>query len=616
MNPQIRWLVEQSARKLKRFFIIALVFNFVYYGYIQIFKRGYFQERAQNQAIKLRLIHAPRGILYDRNGVRLVDNVNAYELVIHRDDLPFDPQLLSAFASAFNLEEEPFLKAVQSYRDEESGIVPLTIQKNLTEAELALSEQLKARFPFLSIESSPRRSYRDNELAGHVLGYIGEVDSRTLKKKPGTFQLGQWVGREGIEAQWDSDLRGRDGAKRIMVNRSGDEIALLDEEVPQVGRSLVLTLDLGMQKILQESFIGKKGAAIVLDTRDGGVLAMYSSPSINPNVFAGRMSQSQVDATFNNPDKPMMNRAIQGLYPPGSTFKLLTALAGLEKKVITPETIFYCNGRKKFYGRDFRCDKETGHGAISLIPAIAQSCDIYFYEIANRLDVDDIYEIAHRWGLTVDTGIDLPNEKTSRIPSRAWKAKASPQDPKWYAGETISVGIGQGQVGVTPIGLAKFYATLANQGRPVRPHLYYGDKSESTGQVNIKDVPSLPFITLEPRYWAIIHEGLLQTVRSGTAAGSRLNDVDMLGKTGTAQVAKFVNRSHYLQQAKSLRDHAWFAGYASKDRPEIAFAVLVENGGFGADTAAPIAAKLVKYWMVDRPRLDPSANSSSSPSRR
>ncbi len=370
------------------------------------------------------------------------------------------------------------------------------------------------------------------------------------------------------------------------------------------------------KKILMESFAGKKGAAVVLDTRDGGVLAMYSSPSINPNVFAGRMSQAQVDATFNNPDKPMMNRAIQGLYPPGSTFKLLTAIAGLEKKVITPETVFYCGGRKSFYGRDFRCDKATGHGSINLIPAIAQSCDIYFYEIANRLDVDDIYEIARRWGLTVDTGIDLPNEKTTRIPSREWKAKASPQDPKWYAGETISVGIGQGQVGMTPVGLAKFYATLANQGRPITPHLYYGLKNESTGQVDIKPVPPLPSISLEPRYWAVLHEGLLQTVQSGTAATSRLSGVDMLGKTGTAQVAKFVNRSHYLRQAKSLRDHAWFAGYASKDHPEIAFAVLVENGGFGADSAAPIAAKLVKYWMVDRLRQDPPTSPSSSPSRR
>ena len=616
MNPQVRWLIERSAQKIKWIFILGLGFNFVYYGYVQIIKRGYFQDRAQNQAIKLRPIYAPRGILYDRNGVRLVDNVNAYELVIHRDELPINDEVLRSFATEFGLEEDGFLNAVRTYRDEGSGIEPLAIQANLTEAELALAERLKARFPFLSIESSPRRSYRDNELAGHVLGYIGEIDSKTLKRKPGSFQLGQWVGREGVEAQWDSYLRGRDGAKRIMVNRSGDEIAMLDEENAEVGRSLVLTLDLRLQKILQESFEGKKGAGVVLDTRDGAVLAMYSSPSINPNVFAGRMSQAQVDATINNLEKPMMNRAIQGIYPPGSTFKLLTAMAGLEKKVITPETVFYCSGRKNFYGRDFRCDKETGHGAIALIPAIAQSCDIYFYEVANRLDVDDIYASAHRWGLTVNTGIDLPNEKPTRIPSRAWKAKTSPKDPKWYAGETISVGIGQGQVGVTPIGLARFYATLANQGRPVIPHLVYGMKNESTGQVDLTPTPPQPMIFLEPRYWEVLHEGLLQTVQSGTAADSRLRDVDMLGKTGTAQVAKFINRSHYLRQTKSLRDHAWFAGYASKEHPEIAFAVLVENGGFGADSAAPIAAKLVKYWMVDRLQPDRPTSPSLSPSRR
>ncbi len=616
MNPQIRWLIEKSSRKIKWLFIAGLIFNFMYYGYVQIFQRSFFQDRAENQAIKLRLIHAPRGILYDRNGARLVDNIDSYQLVINRDELPRDNQILISFAEEFGLDGDDFIEIVQSYRDKKSGVAPLIIQKNLTEPELALTERLKARFPFLSIENSTRRAYRDNELAGHVLGYIGEVDSRVIKKKGGSLRLGQLIGRVGIEAQWDSYLRGQDGAKRIMVNRSGDEIAILKEEAPIKGRSLVLTLDLGMQKILQESFKGKKGAAVVLDTQDGGVLAMYSSPSINPNLFIDRMSQADVDATFKNVDKPMMNRAIQGIYPPGSTFKLLTAIAGLEKKVITPETVFYCTGSKNFYGRDFRCDEKSGHGPISLTLAIAKSCDIYFYEVGNRLDVDDIYEIGNRWGLTIDTGIDLPNEKTSRIPNREWKAKTNPQDPKWYAGETISVGIGQGQVGLTPIALARFYAALANQGRPVTPHLYYGIKNELTGKIEMKFVQPAPPIAFDPSYWSALNEGLLQTVRSGTAVNIRLSDVDILGKTGTAQVAKFVNRSHYLGQAKSLRDHAWFAGFSSKDRPEIAFAILVENGGFGAENAAPIASKLVKYWMVDRPNLDRSTNLSLSSSDR
>jgi penicillin-binding protein 2 len=307
----------------------------------------------------------------------------------------------------------------------------------------------------------------------------------------------------------------------------------------------------------------------------------------------------------NNLTRPMVNRPIQGIYAPGSTFKLLVAIAALEKGVVTPQTVIYCSGKKNFYGRDFRCDKPTGHGGLSMIQAIAQSCDVYFYELASRLDIDDIYATAEKYGLTERTGIDLPQEKRTRIPSREWKRKTYPRDPKWYGGETISVGIGQGAVGVTPLGLARFYALLATKGKLFTPHLFYGFRDDQNNTLEVAPTPSAKDTPLDPKIWEILNEGLHEVVQSGTASTNPFvreiaREIPFSGKTGTAQVATFVDKAHYARQAKKLKDHALFAGYAPSEHPQIAFAVVVENAGFGSTSAAPVAAKLVKYWCVDR----------------
>jgi penicillin-binding protein 2 len=394
-----------------------------------------------------------------------------------------------------------------------------------------------------------------------------------------------------------------DGQKRILVDQLGTEVANFGQVDAVAGRSLFLTLDAGLQKVAQDAFGQEAGAVVVLDLRDGGVLALYSSPSYDPNLFLNRLSQDMVDRYLaNNVTRPMVNRATQGIYAPGSTFKLLVALAALEKGIATAQTVVYCAGKKNFYGRDFRCDKPTGHGNLSMVQAIAQSCDVYFYELASRMDVDDIYATAEKYGLTERTGIDLPQEKRTRIPSRAWKRKAAPRDPKWYAGETISVGIGQGAVGVTPIGLARFYALLATKGKLLTPHLFYGFRGDQSNELEPAPVSPPKETALDPRNWAVLDEGLYEVVKSGTATASALKEITMVGKTGTAQVATFVDKSHYARQAKHLKDHALFAGYAPREHPQIAFVVVVENAGFGASSAAPIAQKLVQYWFLDRPR--------------
>ena len=600
MDPRQRPLLH---RRLGAFKVLAwglVILLVLIYAWLQLVRHGEFQQLAMQQAVKVRPLPAPRGLVLDRNGYRLVDNRRALHLVIQREDLPTKLEVVTALAAALELDAEALARKIQSYRMAGKGR-PLVLKENLDEAGIAIAERVRARFPFLSMEVAPRRVYLGDELAGHVLGYVGEVDEELMKAKPGVFRLGETIGKEGFEASGNEKLKGVDGQKRILVDQLGTEVANFGQVDATAGRSLFLTLDAGLQKVAQDALGQEAGAVVVLDLRDGGVLAMYSSPSYDPNLFLNRLSQDMVDRYLaNNVTRPMVDRAIQGIYAPGSTFKLLVALAGLEKGVITPQTPIYCSGRKNFYGRDFRCDKPTGHGSLSMVQAIAQSCDVYFYELASRLDIDDIYATAEKYGLTERTGIDLPQEKRSRIPSRAWKRKASPRDPKWYAGETISVGIGQGAVGVTPLGLARFYALLATRGKLLTPHLFYGFRSDQKSELEPAPVPLFKETGLDPQNWAILDEGLYEVVRGGTAAASALKEITMVGKTGTAQVATFVDKSHYARQAKKLKDHALFAGYAPREKPQIAFAVVVENAGFGASSAAPVAKKLVQYWFLDR----------------
>ena len=605
MDPRQRSLLR---RRLGVFKVLAwgqVVALVLIYAWLQLVRHGDYLQQALQQAVKVRPIPAPRGLILDRNGNRLVDNRRALHLVIQREDLPTDAGVVAHLAEALELDATALSRKIQSYRQAGKGR-PLVLKDNLDEMGIALAERVRARFPFLSVEVAPRRVYLGDELAGHVLGYVGEVDEILMKANPGEYRLGETIGKEGFEASGNDKLRGVDGQKRILVDQLGTEVANFGQVDAITGHSLFLTLDAGLQRVAQEAMGEEAGAVVVLDLRDGSVLALYSSPSYDPNLFLNRLSQDMVDRYLaNNETKPMVNRAIQGIYAPGSTFKLLVALAALEKGIATPETTIYCAGKKNFYGRDFRCDKPTGHGALSMVQAIAQSCDVYFYELASRMDIDDIYAAAEKYGLTERTGIDLPREKRSRIPSRAWKRKASPRDPKWYAGETISVGIGQGAVGVTPIGLARFYALLATRGKLLTPHLFYGLRDDQTSQLDPAAVVPPKDTPLSAKLWATLDQGLREVVQTGTASTNPFvreiaQQVPFSGKTGTAQVATFVDKAHYARQAKHLKDHALFAGYAPSDRPQIAFAVVVENAGFGSTSAAPIAAKLTKYWCVDR----------------
>jgi penicillin-binding protein 2 len=445
--------------------------------------------------------------------------------------------------------------------------------------------------------------YLGNELAGHALGYVGEVPPKLLQEEPDNYQIGEIIGRAGFEAAGNDRLKGVDGQRQTLVDNLGREVALFGVKEPQLGHSVYLTIDAGLQEVMQEAFGEEQGAGIVIDLRDGGILAMYSNPSFDPNIFLNRLSQDDVERFIRNPAKPLMNRVTQGLYPPGSTFKLLVALAALEKGIITPATTFYCPGQKTAYNHTYRCDAR--HGSMNLVQAIAHSCDVYFYELGMRLDVDDIHNAAVKYGITERTGVDLPFEGISRVPSREWKAKnaKTKEQQKWFAGETLSVAIGQGQNGLTPIALARFYAMLATKGKLLTPHLFYGLRNEQSGDLELYKPPTPRDVDLNPKFWSYLDEGLALVTKIGTAKSAfNIPGLDVAGKTGTSQVTTFVDKAHYAKLAKNLKDNALFAGYAPHENPQIAFVIVAENAGFGASAAAPLAKKLCEYWFIERPK--------------
>ncbi len=573
----------------------------VAYGWIQLVKRSAMRDAALSQAVKNRTTPAPRGIIYDRNGYKLVVNHNALHLVIQNEDLPSNAHQITAVAQVLGMDPAWLNRRIQASR-QAAGNRMVVLKDNLDEAGLAEAEMLRARFPFLSIQAAPRRVYLGNDLAGHVMGYVGEVSPALMAKEPGRYQIGEIIGVSGFEASHNEQLKGLDGQRRILVDNLGREVALFGLQEPVAGHNAYLTIDAGLQEVMKEAFGEENGAGVVIDLRDGGILAMYSSPSFDPNTFLNRLSQADVDNFYRNPARPLLNRVTQGLYPPGSTFKLLVALAALDKGIITPDTQFTCPGHKVFYGRDFRCD--ATHGTMNLTQAIAHSCNVYFWELGARLDVDDIYAAAKRYGLVEPTGIDLPHEATSRVPSREWKARTAKtkEQQKWYAGETISVAIGQGQNGLTPIALARFYAMLATKGKLLTPHLFYGTRNESNGQLDLLQPAPLRQAPLDPATWAVLDEAMFQVVKVGTAKASNIPGFDMCGKTGTSQVrALGANREASRSQEKKFRDNALFAGYAPRQNPQIAFVVVAENAGFGASSAAPVAKKLCEYWFLQRP---------------
>jgi penicillin-binding protein 2 len=552
---------------------------------------------AENNHQRLLPLRAPRGVMFDRQNRLLVENRNAFNISIlreHSKDLNRTIQLL---AEVTQVPEEEIRDAVERHK-REPAYQPIVV---ITDAPLPLVAAVTARrleLPDVVVQEVPTRQYPSDSLAAHLFGYVGEASEEQVSQ--GVFQIGSVVGQSGVEKVYNTMLMGRDGARRVVVNSMGREIRPLAEDPPLEGKRVQLTIDLAMQKAAEDAFrrFGYNGAAVVLQPNTGEVMTFVSMPAYDPNKFASGIDRDTWQQLNTDKLLPLQNRAIQGRYSPGSTFKLVVATAALEEGIATPDFKVHCSGGATFYGRYFKCHLAGGHGTVDMRHAIEQSCNVYFYTLGNMLGVDRIHMWAERLGLAGKTGIDLPNEVESIVPSTEWKKQRTGE--KWYAGETISVAIGQGQNSVTPMSIAVMMATLANGGTRVIPHLVKAvDEGNGWQPLPPPDNPFKPFL-FKPTTISAIHDGLWLAVNgAGTAGRARIYGRDVSGKTGTAQVISNQGKERAGKTDKDLRDHGWLVFMVPRDNPELAGVIFLEHAEHGY-FAGPIARHVIETYFAEK----------------
>jgi penicillin-binding protein 2 len=572
--------------------------------YLQVIRGDDLKQRSENNSVRFRKIMPLRGLIMDRNGHVVVDNRPSFD-VLYMPSRGKDPELLIEKLKELYKSKALEFSYDQSLPKKMKPYLPVKLEKNVTMGKVAVVETNSLDLPGIYIDVSPVRLYLDGEVMAPVIGYTGEISKEELEKDD-DYASGDILGKHGVEKILDPYIRGRRGAELVEVNVYGKEIKNLGRIDPTSGYNVVLTIDADLQKTAWDAFEGRSGAAVALDPRDGSILTMVSSPSFDPNVFNSGISGDQWRKLINNPLTPLSNRAISGQYPPGSTYKLIVAAAGLEEGIITPETKFYCNGSFEFGNRAFRCWQKKGHGHISLHRAIVESCDVYFYNVGKLLGVDKIAHYAKLFGLGEVTGIDLPNEKGGLIPTKQWKL-ARMKEP-WQPGETISISIGQGFDLVTPLQLASAYSSFANGGTRWLPRLVKSIET-TDGMVYKEFLPvkkgemSLSketFDFLQHALWGVVNEP------GGTGRIAGRPNADVCGKTGTAQVISMPGKDSPQRKISILqRDHALFVCFAPLKNPEIAIAVIVENAGHGGSVAAPIARKILDAYFEGKKKAKP-----------
>ena len=579
------------------------------FWFLQIIQTGRYEEMAENNHQRTLALRAPRGVLFDRHGKVLVENRHSFTISIlreHTKDIGRTIQLLSAVAG---LDARQVKQIVDRHRGEPSyRTIVIVEDASLAQVAAITARRLDFELPDVVVEEVPTRQYPAAALAGHLFGYVGEANDTQVGDG---VSSGQIVGQSGIEKVYNKLLMGEDGARRVVVNSTGREIRTLDEVAPKEGRRVQLTVDYDLQKAAEDGFrnAGFNGAALIMDPRNGDVLTMVSLPSYDPNDFAAGIDRTTWNSLNTDKLRPLQNRVIQGRYSPGSVFKIVVATAAMEEGLVTPDHQIYCGGGATFYGRYFRCHLQGGHGNVDMRHALEKSCNVYFYTLGNMLGVDKIHKWAVNLGLHGKTGIDLPNEQESLVPSTEWKRRRTGE--KWYAGETISVAIGQGQVSVTPASLANMITTVANGGTRVTPRVVKA-VDDGTGWKEVPPAVVASTIAFRPTTLAALHDGLWLAVNgAGTAGRARLAGRDVAGKTGTAQVISNQGRERARGSDQDLRDHGWFVFFAPKDNPEIAGVIYAEHGEHGY-LGAPIAKHVIETYFAKKegkplPTLAPPA---------
>jgi penicillin-binding protein 2 len=588
-KPVVRDDPKLASGKIAFFqYLTVGVFLFLISGFwnIQVRNPDFYSERAELNRIKAVPIVAPRGKILDRDGRVIVDNHSSYSVLLARENLKMEH--LRAIADGLNLDYNDLVARVNRFKSR-PRYEPIVIKEELTPAEVAFVEAHRDPefFPEMEVFHSQKRLYPQNQIAAHLVGYTGEISEKELDLPEfAKYEQGDIVGKAGIERQYNETLRGIDGQHRVVVDNLGHVREETEMKEAKPGKNLQLTIDLDLQVVAELAMENKTGAVVALDPRNGEILAMVSRPAFDPNKFAVRILSADWKTLMSNPDNPMMNRAIQAQLAPGSTFKPLMALAGLETGTIDDAFTAHCAGGASFYGHYHHC--WSTHGAISLHRGIVQSCDVYFYNVGNRMGIDKIAFYAEHAGFGHRTGVDLPNEAEGVVPSSQWKIRNYRQ--KWYPGETISVSIGQGALTITPLQLARAIGGIAMGGVWYKPHLVKGQQSP-------------------PDKWALDPENVQKVVdgmygvvnEGGTGVRAQLPGIAVCGKTGTAQVASmaFV-KSH--KQDRDMTDNSWFVSFAQRNNPEIVVAVLFQGGEHGM-LAAPIARDVIKAYYDKKARL-------------
>lgn len=583
------------------------------FWFFQIAQGNKFREMAENNHMRTLPLRAPRGIIFDRHGRVVVDNRTSYNISILREHSRNLNRTIALLSQLTGVGTDEIREVVARHRHEPS-YRPIVVINDATLDQVAAvaARRLDNELPEVVWQEVPTRQYPSDSVAAHLVGYVGEANEAQVSD--GSFSLGAIVGQTGVEKNYNAVLTGKDGARKFIVNSMGREILPLGSINPIEGTRVKLTLDLAMQKAAEEGFRHYKywGSAIVLDPRTGDVLTLVSLPAFDPNAFAAGIDRASYQALINDRLRPLQNRAIQGRYSPGSTFKLVVATAALEEGLVTPSFRVTCGGGATFYGRYFKCHLAGGHGSVDMRHAIEKSCNVYFYTLGNMLGVDRLHKWAVKLGLHGRSGVDLPNEQDSLVPSSEWKKQRTGE--RWYPGETISVSIGQGQNAVTPMGLAVMMSTLANGGTRFVPRLV---KAVDDGS-GWKDAPPPvnPFKPFSFKRETIraIHDGLWLAVNAaGTAGRARIDGRDVSGKTGTAQVISIQGKERARGTDQDLRDHGWFVFMVPRDKPELAGVIFTEHSEHGY-LAAPIAKHVIEtYYAEKEGRALPSLESPTPP---
>lgn len=566
---------------------------------LQILHGAQYKELSENNRIKVRILPAVRGRILDRNGFPIADTRPAFRLLLVPEDLKDKQGVFQKLAVILKKDPKDLLEHYQRYKNQ-PPFLPRILERDLPWDTFVKIQAHLNEMPGVEVEVATVRHYPYGELFGPITGYIGEVSQTQIDKSPkGTYRMGDMVGKTGLEASYEAELKGNNGQRLFEVDAMGRPKELLGESPPALGKTLHTGLDIPTQMAGYLAFGSHKGAAVAIDPSTGEVLALISKPSYDPNLFAVGIDRKTWIELSNDPGKPLINKAIHGTYSPASTFKPVVALAGLEGSRIGPDTRIHCSGSFWFGGRTFRCWRRGGHGSLNVVQALEQSCDVFFYTVGNWVGIDRIALYAKMLGLGVPTGIDLPREKSGTIPSTSWKKRVL--NVKWYPGETISCAIGQGYVTVTPLQLALYTAGLANGQRILTPRIANSVVDPKTKARLLTQEPTIRPIHLSPQSLQLVKQGLLAVVEGQRGTGKRAKIPNLLvaGKTGTAQVVKLSTFKGYSSGTlpERFRDHAWFIAFAPYEHPKIAVAVLVEHGEHGATTAAPIAKAMIEAYL-------------------